>query len=94
MADPTTPSSDHAAHDLLAVAEAADRGATLPTALAACPDCTALHADLVALAAALPTSATPTRPRDYSLTPADAARLRPGGWRRLCRARLRGPPLP
>ena len=25
---------------------------------------------------------TPARPRDYQLTPADAARLRPAGWRR------------
>jgi hypothetical protein len=74
---------DHATHDPLLVAEAADRGRSIPPELAACPACTALHADLVALAAALPSSAIPTRPRDFTLTPADAARLRPRGWRRL-----------
>lgn len=75
--------ADHATHDPLLVAEAADRGRSLPPELAACPACTTLHADLVALAAALPSSAIPTRPRDFTLTPADAARLRPRGWRRL-----------
>ena len=74
---------DHAGHDLLRVAEAADRGGRLPTELAGCADCVALHADLVALTTALPSAALPVRPRDYTLTPADAARLRPGGWRRI-----------
>jgi hypothetical protein len=74
--------ADHAAHDPLLVAAAADRGGRLPADLAACPACTSLHAELVAIAAAVPTSALPARPRDYTLTPADAARLRPGGWRR------------
>lgn len=78
--------TDHAGHDLLRVAEAADRGGRLPTELAGCPDCVALHADLVALAAALPSAAVPVRPRAYTLTPADAARLRPGGWRRILEA--------
>lgn len=72
----------HATHDLLAVAEAADRGGRLPTDLAACPDCRALLADLVAIAAAVPTAALPTRPRAYILTATDAARLHRGGWRR------------
>lgn len=76
----------HAAHDPLAVAEAADRGGRLPAGLASCAECTALHADLVAIAAAVPTAALPPRPRDFTLTPADAARLRPGGWRRLLAA--------
>jgi hypothetical protein len=73
---------NHAAHDLVLVAEAADRGGRLPGAQAACPDCLALHADLVLLAAALPASAIPARPRDFTLTADDAARLRPAGWRR------------
>ena len=85
MTDPQTsiPTGDHARHDLLLVAEAADRGGRLPVAQAACPDCQALHADLVTLAAALPTAALPARPRDYILSPADAERLRPAGWRRF-----------
>ena len=85
MTDPHTsiPTGDHARHDLLLVAEAADRGGRLPAAQAACPDCQALHADLVTLAAALPTAALPTRPRDFTLSPADAERLRPAGWRRF-----------
>ncbi len=89
MADPrdaaapsTHPALDHAAHDLLLVAEAADRDGRLPASLAACAECQALHTDLVALAAAVPTAALPARPRDYALTEADAARLRPAGWRR------------
>ena len=76
------PPADHAAHDLLLVAAAADRNGQLPAALADCPDCRALHADLVALAAAVPHAALPARPRAYPLSPADAARLRPAGWRR------------
>ena len=32
---------------------------------------------------ALPTTATPARPRDFTLTIGDAARLRRGGWRRI-----------
>jgi len=64
------------------VAEAADRAGSLPADLAACPDCVALHSDLVAIAAALPDAAIPVRPRDYRLGPADAARLRRTGWRR------------
>jgi hypothetical protein len=85
MTDPhaSIPTGDHARHDLLLVAEAADRGGRLPAAQAACPDCQALHAELVSLVAALPTAALPTRPRDYTLRPTDAERLRPAGWRRL-----------
>lgn len=53
-----------------------------------CADCASLHDDLVAIARATavvpPPFATP--PRDFRLTPADAARLRPGGWRRLVAA--------
>ncbi len=85
MADGVTPLAahpDHAMHDPLLVAEAADRAGRLPPALAECPDCRTLHADLVQLAAALPTAAVATRPLAYTLTPADAARLRAGGLRR------------
>lgn len=51
----------------------------------ACADCSRLHDDLLAIARA--TAATPPPyampARDLRLTPADAARLRPGGWRRI-----------
>ena len=54
----------------------------------ACSDCSALHDDLVALArataAAPPPSAFPAR--DFRLTPADAARLRPNARGRLVAA--------
>lgn len=82
---------EHDRHDRLLVAAEADRAADRgPLAigralLAACADCAGLHADLLALAAALPTAATPRRTRDFTLTAADAERLRPRGLRRLLR---------
>ncbi len=84
MADVTT--LPHARHDPLLVAAAADRrSGPLPTltgaVLAACGECARLHADLLVLAAALPTTSTPTRRRDFTLTPLDAERLRPRGLR-------------
>jgi hypothetical protein len=53
-----------------------------------CADCATLHDDLIALARATASVPPPiaTRPRDFRLTQADAARLRPGGWRRLVAA--------
>ena len=54
--------------------------------VAGCSLCAQLHADLVALGAAARAMPTPARPRDYVLTPADAARLRPSGWRRVVAA--------
>jgi hypothetical protein len=80
--DPRSGSTDHAGHDLLLVAEAADRGNVLPAGLIDCSDCRALQADLRALAAATPESALPARPRDLRLSAADAARLRRPAWRR------------
>jgi hypothetical protein len=82
--------ADHAAHDHFLVAALADRtddaldpdtAALAREQVASCPACAALYADLVALATAMPTSAVPPRPRDFTLTPADAERLR-RGWRR------------
>ncbi len=46
-----------------------------------CARCVGLYVDLVALTAALPLSALPVRPRNFTLTAGDARRLRPGGWR-------------
>ena len=59
--------------------------------VAGCSLCAQLHADLVALGAAARAMPTPARPRDYVLTPADAARLRPTGWRRVVGGLRDGP---
>lgn len=82
--------SPHATHDLSVVAGLAarpsdldDRAAESARAqVAACDACAGVLADLVALQATLPTTATPTRPRDFRLTRTDAARLHRTGWRR------------
>jgi hypothetical protein len=89
--DLPTSASEHAAHDLTIVAALAARTPDLSeeqavaarVQLATCGACTDLLADLVALQAALPTTSTPRRPRDFALTSADAARLRRDGWRRF-----------
>ena len=81
--------TSHADHDpMLMVALAAgdlaatdrDRAADLTRS---CADCSALRDDLVAIARATAVAPPPIveRPRDFRLTPSDAARLRPGGWR-------------
>lgn len=83
---------DHASHDTLLVASLADRSvadrerAAAEALVDTCGLCATLHADLVALSAATRTLPTPTRTRDYRLTPNDAVRLRPRGWRRLVAA--------
>jgi hypothetical protein len=93
---PHVPDSNHPTHDLelIATAVAADapeRDRALAAALIErCPDCATLHADLVAIAAAMPTLPSPVRHRDFQLTDADAARLRPGGLRGVLRT-LSGP---
>ena len=81
----------HADHDpmLIAALAAGDLfGADRDRATAltqSCADCHALHDDLVAIARA--TNAVPppisAAQRDFRLTPADARRLRPAGWRRI-----------
>ena len=71
----------HARHDLFLIACSLDRGAPRSPMLELCVRCAALYADLVALAAALPRSAVPSRPRDFRLTPSDARRLERGRWR-------------
>ncbi len=87
-----TTTDGHPGHDTMLVASLADHSlaATERTAaealVASCGECTALHADLLALRDATRAMPTPPRPRDFTLTNADAARLRPGGWRRLVAA--------
>ena len=82
---------DHDRHDQLLVAALAagdlsgiDRDHAL-TLTRSCASCASLHDDLLAIARATASVPPPhvTRPRDFQLTPADAARLRPAGWRRI-----------
>ncbi len=86
------PSEQHAQHDhLLVVSLAAgdltgndrDRAAAQ---IAACAECALLHDDLLAIARATAVLPAAVRPRDFQLTPEQAARLRPGGWRRFIAA--------
>jgi hypothetical protein len=89
---PTTPAA-HAAHDevLLAAFAAGDDlaldEAARATALAAdCPHCAAVVSDIRGLMAATAALPAPARARDFRLSDADAARLRPAGWRGLVAA--------
>jgi hypothetical protein len=92
MTEPFTPAApeDHALHDPVWMAALASRDPDLSesertraeAALRSCDVCAELFAELVAVSAAIPAAALPARPRDFTLTAADAARLRPGGLRR------------
>ncbi len=92
MTEPFAPAApeDHARHDPMWMAALATRDPDLTesertraeAAIKSCGPCADLFAELVAVSAAIPTAALPTRPRDFTLTAADAARLRPGGLRR------------
>ncbi len=81
---------DHVAHDPMWMAALAARDPDLDPSVMACAQatlescgpCADLFADLVAVTAAIPTATIPPRPRDFTLTAADAARLRPRGIRR------------
>jgi hypothetical protein len=81
----------HEGHDVSIVAALAarpvDLGESETTAaqaqVASCTACAEALADFVALQTALPRTATPRRPRDFQLTPADAERLHRSGWRRF-----------
>ena len=78
---------DHVTHDpeLIAAYAAGDAtGTALEEAadlVAACTECAELHRDLRAISTALPELPAPVRPRDFRLTPEQAASLRPAGWR-------------
>ena len=95
MTEPSQPANPavHAAHDPTWMAALATRDPDLSpsertraqSALESCGACADLLADLVAVSAAIPSAAIPTRPRDFTLTAADAARLQPRGLRRLLR---------
>lgn len=82
----------HAAHDPELIAAAVGGMLDGPERLmadawlATCSTCTELHDDLLAIASAQRALPTPTRPRDLQLTPADAHRLRPRGFRAILAA--------
>ena len=86
--------TSHERHDplLMAALAAGDLAGTdrdqAITLARTCTECAALHDDLLALARATAAAPAPfaIRPRDVRLTRADAARLRPNGWRRLVAA--------
>jgi hypothetical protein len=89
----------HAQHDPLLVASLAagvvagaerDRAAAQ---IADCADCAALHADLIAIARATAVLPPAVAPRDFRLSPKQAADLRPIGWRRLVASIGRSRPL-
>jgi len=92
MPDPSDvrPTS-HARHDPLVVAAlaAGDLAGTdrdhATALIESCAECAALHDDLIAIARATASVPPPiaTRPRDFRLSPEQAARLRPAGWRRV-----------
>jgi len=93
MTDPLTPTAApaHERHDAELIAALAAREPDLPARdlvaarelVEQCADCRDLLADLLALQVALPATPTPARPRDFTLTVADAQRLRGSGWRRI-----------
>jgi anti-sigma factor RsiW len=91
MTDPRAAAA-HASHDTMLVASLADHSLAsaeriaAEAQVAACGPCAEIYADLMALRAATKAMPTPTRPRDFALSSDDAARLRPGGWRRLVAA--------
>jgi len=82
----TTPAPDHTTHDPLLIAahldgslDARDIG-RVNDWLAACSTCAMLRSDFETLADATRMLPTPLRPRDFSLTAADAERARGRGW--------------
>ena len=84
---PAVAAADHAA--LIVAFDAGDLAGherdAAATLASTCPGCASLLADLALLRAA--TAALPARPRmrDFRLTDADAARLRPSAWKSLVR---------
>ena len=81
--------ASHAEHDLLLVAAfaAGDLGEAdrerAELLASTCAECALLATDLRAIATATAALPPRTRPRDFALSPQDAARLQGRGWRRL-----------
>ena len=73
----------HARHDRFAIADAVG-GGTIPTTIASCPSCGALHADLLAdPRGASAMRGSPVRPRDFALAGRRRATPTRPLWRRL-----------
>jgi hypothetical protein len=85
-------SNDHARHDALLVVSLAAGDLTgaerdLAAALVAgCAGCAAIHDDVLSIARATAALPAAVRPRDFQVSPEQAARLRPAGWRGLVAA--------
>ena len=85
-------SHDHARHDALLVVSLAAGDLTgadrdLAAALVAgCAGCAAIHDDVLSIARATAALPAAVRPRDFQISPEQAARLRPAGWRGLVAA--------
>lgn len=67
--------------------------ATAQSLISSCSDCARLHDDVLAIARATKELPPAQRTRDFRLTDADAAKLRPAGWRRLLGGLASGPLL-
>jgi hypothetical protein len=86
--------SAHYAHDTLRIAAytlgdlSANESAAAHRQIRDCRECAALHSDLTSLSTALTSlSKTATAPRDFRISPEQAARLRGGPWwRRIARS--------
>ena len=84
----------HEQHDQLLVVSfasgdlaAADRDrATAQSLVESCADCARLHDDVLAIARATRALPPPVRTRDFQISPEQAAKLQPGGWRRFVAA--------
>jgi anti-sigma factor RsiW len=85
-------SEQHAQHDPLLVVSLVDGDLTgadrdlASSLIAECADCATLHNDLLAIARATTALPAAVRPRDFRLSPEQASRLRPAGWRRFIAA--------
>src|SRR5689334_12198994 len=84
----------HEQHDQLLVVSFAsgdlaadDRDRTTAQSLVeSCADCARLHDDVIAIARATQALLPPVRTRDFQISPEQAAKLQPGGWRRFVAA--------
>jgi hypothetical protein len=95
MTEPHMPTATpaHELHEPELIAALAARGPDLKDAelaaaqalVASCADCRGLLAELRAMQVAIAASTTPARHRDFTLSVADAQRLRGSGWRRVVR---------
>jgi len=66
---------------------------TAQALISSCSECARLHDDVGAIARATKALPPAQRTRDFRITDADAAKLRPAGWRRLLGGLANGPLL-